>query len=117
MTSMSLRMTTDIELQRHRRQELRGSLLSFLERETNLFRDLHLQFRLKRLKGRAQKKLIQCTLNLFTERGRFHAAEESFELDAAVRNALSTLRHQIERNIAQRRDSWEKSEGRRALEV
>ncbi len=100
------------------RSETRTELEAFLGRHRNSFRELALHAHLKRLNASLGSSwLLRCSLNLFTDKGKFHVIEEGFGADAAVKSALLALRYQVEKRIDIRIESREKAEGRRALSL
>ena len=117
MTSMYVQTSGDFDrLDPIDRFEARQELFSFLEREKSRFREMHLHLHLKRLHGMlGTNPLLQCTLHLVTNLGKFHVAEEGFGTEAAVKNALLSLRYQVGKFHEIRMDMRTKVEGRKAM--
>lgn len=94
----------------------REDLLAFLDRYKQQFRELGLHAHLKMLNASlGNNLLVRCSLNLFTNNGKFHVVEEGFGIEAAVKSALLALRYQVEKYTDKRIDSREKAEGRKAM--
>lgn len=117
MTSMYVQTSGDFDtLDPVDRLEARQELFTFLERERGRFRELHLHLRLKRLGSRlGTSPLLQCTVNLSTDRGKFNVVEEAFGTEAAVKSSLLALRYQLEKHHDILLESREKAEGRKAV--
>jgi|GEM_PF-2090132 len=94
----------------------REELLAFLDRHRHQFREMGLHAYLKMLNASmGSNVLVRCSLNLFTNHGKFHVVEEGFGIEAAVKSALLALRYQVEKHVDMRIDSREKAEGRKAM--
>ncbi len=119
MASLSIQTSGDFDLlDPVAKYDAREELHSFLKRHQHGFKEMNLHAHLKQLNGAlGNNPLFSCSLNLFTDDGRFHAVEEGYGLDAALRRALLNLRYQIEKHLDFRRDQKVKAEGRRALSI
>lgn len=67
-------------------------LAAFTDRFSDRFPIGELHVHMKR--GR----LVECTVNLFTDRGRFHTEEHSYEVEEALKSCLASLRAQLEQH-------------------
>lgn len=119
MTSMYVQTSGDFDkLDPVDRFEARQELFSFLEREKNRFRELHLSLHIKRLHGMlGNSPLLQCSVSLTTEKGRFNALEEGFGTEASVRSSLLSLRYQLSKQHEMAMDARTRVEGRKAMEA
>lgn len=85
-------------------EELRSTniqrLSSFAERYRDRLGDVTLHAHLK-LHDVHETAAAECNLNMYTDKGRFHIAEEAFGHDLAFRQALLTLRNRLEKHIEQ----------------
>ncbi len=98
------------------RLEARQDLFSFLERHRHGFREMRLHAHVKFLNAALGSNiLVRCTLNLFTNDGKFHVVEEGFGLEAAIKSAILAMRYQVEKRLEVRLDSRAKVEGRKAV--
>jgi len=117
MASMYVQTSGDFDqLDPVDRFETRQEVFGFLEREKDRFREMHLHLHLKRLRGNlGTSPLLRCTLNLITNRGKFHVTEEGFGTEAAVKSTLLALRYQVNKHRRLRIDERTKAEGRKAV--
>ncbi len=117
MASMYVQTSGDFDrLDPVQRFEARQELFAFLERERDRFRELHLRLHLKMLNGTlGSNPLIQANARLATDRGAFHASEQGFGAEAAVKSAILALRYQVEKHHDIRLDTRLKAEGRKAV--
>lgn len=117
MANIYLQMAGDFDkLEPMLRLETRQELEGFLQRHQTNFRELRLQAHIKTLSASLGRNiLVRCSLNLFTTNGRFHAVEEGFGVEAAIKSALLALRYQVEKHLEIRMESRAKVEGRKAL--
>ncbi len=117
MASMYVRTSGDFDkLDPIERFEARQELFAFLEREKGRYREMHLHLHLKRLRSMlGNNPLMQCNVNLVTNRGKFNVAEEAFGVDAAVKSALLALRYQLSKHREMQLDARERAEGRKAM--
>lgn len=117
MTYLYVQTSGDFDLlEPATRFQVHEELFSLLRRNRIKFREQHLNAHLKRESGSlGSKPLMRVKLNLFTDQGKYHVEEEGFGPDAALRNAMLTLRYQIERDLEIKQDH--RVPGRKALPV